>query len=136
MDNLTQRIIEHEGFKLFPYRDSVGKLTIGIGRNLSDRGISRDEAMLLMNNDLAESRMELSHFEWFTKLDIVRQEVLIELHFNIGLTSLLKFELMIQCLSKEMYRDAAQDLLKSLWAQEVGKERSHDMATRLIYGKY
>jgi lysozyme len=139
MDDLSAlraRIIEHEGLKLFPYKDTVGKWTIGVGRNLSDRGISHDEAMYLLNNDIQESIQELKHYDWFNNLDEVRQGVLIELHFNIGLTSLLKFKNMIACLEKKYYLNAAKALENSLWSRQVGKIRSEDMADRLISGSY
>lgn len=139
MDDLSAlraRIIEHEGLKLFPYKDTLDKWTIGVGRNLSDRGISHDEAMYLLNNDIQESAQELKHYDWFNNLDEVRQGVLIELHFNIGLTSLLKFKNMIACLEKKYYLNAAKALENSLWARQVGKIRSEDMADRLISGSY
>jgi lysozyme len=136
MDELAQRIEVHESLRLFPYTDTVGKLTIGYGRNLQDRGLSKAEATYLMMNDLDESRMELIHYDWFNKLDKVRQEVLIELHFNIGLTRLLKFKQMIAYLIIGDYTKAAEQLLDSLWAKQVGRTRSQDMANRLTTGKY
>lgn len=136
MDELTQRIEAHEGLRLFPYPDTVGKTSIGYGRNLQDRGISKEEAVMLMQNDLAESRVELGHYDWFNRLDKVRQEALIELHFNIGLARLLKFKQMISHLITHDYPNAADELLNSLWATEVGRTRSRDMADRLTTGKY
>jgi len=136
MEELAQRIEAHEGLRLFPYTDTVGKLTIGYGRNLQDRGISKAEATYLMQNDLAESRIELIHYDWFNKLDKVRQEVLIELHFNIGLTKILKFKQMIGHLITGDYTKAAEQLLDSLWAKQVGRTRSRDMVDRLTTGKY
>lgn len=136
MDELIQRIESHEGLRLFPYKDSMDKLTIGFGRNLQDRGISREEAIYLMQNDIEESRMELRHYDWFNKLDKVRQEVLVELHFNIGLTRLLKFKMMIGHLIARNYAKAADELLDSAWSKQVGRIRSEDMADRLSTGKY
>lgn len=136
MDALTERIIDHEGLRLFPYKDTMAKMTIGVGRNIQDRGISRDEAMYLLKNDIEMAKRELSHFDWFTKLDTVRQEVLIELHFNIGLTKVLKFKSMISFLGEGYYINAATQLLKSLWASQVGERRAKDMANRLKTGKY
>lgn len=51
---LKDMLIRHEGLKLKPYRDTVGKLTIGAGRNLNDLGISEREAMFLLDNDIME----------------------------------------------------------------------------------
>lgn len=136
MDDLIPVIIAHEGLKLLPYTDTVGKLTIGVGRNLTDRGISHDEAMQLLNNDLAESHHELSVYPWFNQLDEVRQGVIIELHFNIGLMSLLQFKMMIGYLQQKYFPNAANQLLKSKWATQVGPTRANNMASRLSKGVY
>ena len=135
-DKLVGLIMKHEGLRLFPYKCTAGKLTIGIGRNIQDRGISRDEAMYLLNNDIQLSIRELSHYDWFLKLDEVRQGALIELHFNIGLAKLLKFKNMISFIESGYYANASTQLLKSLWASQVGENRSKDMAYRLKNGKY
>lgn len=135
-DKLIGKIIQHEGLRLFPYKCTAGKLTIGIGRNIQDRGISRDEAMYLLKNDVELSTRELSHYEWFTKLDEVRKGVLIELHFNIGLGKLLKFKNMLSFIDSGYFSNASTQLLKSLWASQVGENRSKDMAYRLKNGEY
>ena len=135
-DKLVGRIIQHEGLRLFPYKCTAGKLTIGIGRNIQDRGISRDEAMYLLNNDIELSIRELSHYDWFTALDDVRKGVLIELHFNIGLAKLLKFKNMISFIQSGYWANASSQLLKSLWSSQVGSNRANDMAYRLKNGKY
>jgi len=139
MDELEQRVINHEGKRKSAYQDSLGYWTIGIGRLIDKRmnaGLSDDEMLYLLRNDLAESERELMKFDWFTKMDRVRQEVLIELHFNIGLSNLLGFKNMIAYLSKGSYINAATQLLKSLWAKQVGENRSSDMAKRLRTGSY
>jgi lysozyme len=136
MDELIKLIKEHEGLRNFPYIDTVGKSTIGFGRNLTDVGISNDEAMFLLNNDINKAEIQLSHFTWFTQLDTIRQEVFIELCFNIGLTSLLKFTQTIQAIQIKDYNAAAMHLLNSKWASQVSKERSSNMAKRLKTGSY
>ena len=76
MTRLHEMLIRHEGLRLKPYRDTVGKLTVGVGRNLDDVGITREEALMLLNNDIAEVRREVKRaFPWFTRLNLVRQNV-------------------------------------------------------------
>ena len=135
-DKLLNLIKLHEGIKLFPYIDTVGKTTIGVGRNLTDVGISNDEAIMLLNNDINKAEIELAHFTWFTQLDTVRQGVLIELCFNIGLTSLLKFTQTLQAIQSKDYDAAAMHMLNSKWASQVGTGRSENMANRLKTGSY
>jgi len=136
MEKLLLILIDHEGLKKLPYVDTMEKVSIGIGRNLTDRGISREEAIYLCMNDVKESRSELSNYPWYESMDEVRKDVLVELHFNIGLTKLLKFENMIQCLIMEKYADAATHMLDSRWRKQVGDRRALNMAKRLSTGKY
>jgi lysozyme len=111
-------------------------LTIGVGRNIENIGISHDEAMYLLGNDIDRCVRELSHYDWFICLDDVRQGVLIELNFNIGLSRLLGFKKMIAALNSKDYVMAGAELLDSRWAIQVGKNRSNDMANRMISGEY
>lgn len=136
MGQLDEVIIQHEGMRLKPYTDTTGHLTIGIGRNLDDNGISQDEAMYLFNNDLTSCESGLSSYSWYCSLDEVRQGVLIELTFNIGLSKVLQFVNMISALKNGAYSKAATELLSSKWATQVGQDRANNMARRLMSGTY
>lgn len=137
---LRQRITEHEGKKQFVYKDSLGYYTVGIGRCLDQRidgaGLSDEEIQYLLSNDIAKAKAELQHYTWYQILDEVRRGVLIELCFNMGLSHLLTFKEMLVALSTLDYEDAAKELLDSLWAKQVGINRSQDLANRLRTGKY
>lgn len=136
---LIKKIIEHEGKRKSAYQDSLGYWTIGIGRLCDKRmnaGLSEDEMAYLLHNDLEISKKELSGYDWFNKLDEVRQGVLIELHFNMGIEKLLGFKQMIDFLKLGYYLNASTHLLKSLWAKQVGPNRSTNMANRLKNGTY
>jgi len=50
-EKLIRQLREHEGLRLPPYHCPAGKLTIGIGRNLGDKGITEKEAVMLLEND-------------------------------------------------------------------------------------
>ncbi|HEX9879647.1 MAG TPA: hypothetical protein VGB25_05595 [Candidatus Binatia bacterium] len=76
MTRLQEMLIRHEGLRLKPYRGTVGKLTIGVGRNLDDAGITRDEALALLRHDIDRVRKEVSAaFPWFGGLNPVRKDV-------------------------------------------------------------
>ena len=82
--NIADLLIRHEGLRLKPYRDTVGKLTIGVGRNLDDVGITREEALYLLKNDIDNARRELiKTIPRFLDMDKVRQIVLISMTFNL-----------------------------------------------------
>lgn len=118
---LTERLIKHEGLKLKPYTCPAGKLTIGVGRNLEDRGITEDEALYLLKNDILNCRNQCyTSFHWFGDLDEVRQDVLIEMCFNLGISRLKGFKKMLKACELKHYTLASQEMLSSLWARQVG----------------
>lgn len=118
---LKRQLRRHEGIRLKPYRDTVGKLTIGIGRNLDDKGISEAEASFLLDSDIASVLESLDNaFPWWKKLDDVRQRVLADMCFNMGIGGLLGFTNMLSAVRAENYRAAAAEMLSSRWAIQVG----------------
>lgn len=119
--NLKDRIKQAEGFSKFPYTDSVGKLTIGYGRNLDDIGVSEAEAEFLLDNDLSIAKIELlSRFPWVESLSEARQSVLIEMSFNLGITRFSKFVGMLEAIQTGDWQTAADEMMDSKWAEQVG----------------
>jgi len=129
----TKQIKADEGLRLSPYECSAGKLTIGFGRNLEDRGISLDEAEIMLANDIRESISELSTFPWFSGLSERRQAALVNMHFNIGHARFLGFKRMIAALEIGDYPQAGAELLDSKYAQQV-RQRARRLATMLVNG--
>lgn len=120
LKTIEEQLILHEGLRLKPYKCPAGYLTIGVGRNLETKGISREEALFLLRNDIKEVEQALSKYDWYTKLDPIRQKVLIDMCFNLGLAGLLQFRRMITALISGDYETAADEMLASKWAQQVG----------------
>lgn len=138
-DLLINRIIQHEGIKNFAYHDSLGYLTIGIGRCIQEKvgkGLSTSECMYLLRNDIAEFHAQLMKYNWFVMQDEVRQDALVELAFNMGVAHLLGFKQMIDALTKQSYQGAAKELINSAWSKQVGASRASDLAWRIQYGRY
>lgn len=136
---LIGRIVEHEGMKKFAYKDTKNYITVGIGRCIEanvGKGLSVDECFYLLRNDIAEFRKDLSAYEWFKIQDDVRQGVLIELAFNMGMAHLLGFKNMIAALLAKNYSLASKELANSAWFTQVGKGRSDDIRWRLDNGRY
>lgn len=136
MNDLEKKLIDHEGLKLKPYKCSQGYLTIGVGRNIQERGISEEEALYLMRNDIKAAEKELNQLPWYSGLDRVRQEVLIELHFNMGWPKLQKFKKTLGHMQNKDFNNAAIELLNSLWSKQVQKSRIDSIIYRLKNGKY
>lgn len=130
MSNLLEQIKRHEGLRLKPYRDTVGKLTIGYGRNLDDVGITKAEAERMLLMDISRTEDELLQFDWYSDLEPHRQDVLVNMCFNMGLPTLLKFKNMIAALESGDYDKAADEMLDSKWARQVGG-RAEELAEQM-----
>ena len=136
---LIEQLRLHEGERRKPYRDTVGKLTIGIGRNLDDKGLRRDEIEYLLANDIADSRADLDRYlPWWRGLDPVRQRVLIDMVFNMGAGSpkgggLLSFVNTLSEIRRGNYGIAADMMLASKWSAQVGR-RAVRLATMMRTG--
>ena len=119
---LIRQIRLHEGERLKPYRCTAGKLTIGVGRNLDDRGITSEESAMLLDNDIRLLEIELFRaLPWASALDDVRQRVLLDMAFNLGLPGLLQFKRTLEAIRTGQYQQAATMMLDSLWARQVGQ---------------
>ena len=133
---LMRQLIRHEGMELRPYRDTVGKLTIGVGRNLDDNGITAEEAMALLRNDLERHGQELvAAFPVVTRLDVARHRVLLNMAFNMGIPALRKFRRMWAAIDAADYPGAAREMLDSTWAEQVGS-RATELATIMRTGEW
>jgi len=132
---LRLQLLRHEGLKFYPYKDTMGKITIGVGRNLTDEGITREEALELMENDIVRV---IKHCQdklpFFDLLDEVRQDVLLDMTFNMGIYGVLSFKKTLKHIEKKEYALAAKEMLQSKWASQVG-ERSLRLSRMMATGK-
>ena len=120
-DTLRAQLSVDEGYRKMPYTDSVGKLTIGVGRNLTDVGLHDDEISMLLANDMAmaesAARALLNNFD---DLSDTRKAVICNMAFNLGAHTLGTFHSTLQAIRDERWDDAASAMLASQWAQQVG----------------
>ena len=129
-------LLRDESLRLKPYRDSVGKLTIGVGRNLDDVGISEAEARVLLANDLEKVRSQIAFMlPWAAKLSAQRMSVLENMAFNMGMARLLGFKIALQFIEVADYDNAAKEMLSSTWATQVGA-RAQRLAEQMKTGQW
>ena len=156
-ENFVNKLIAHEGLRLQVYQDTLGIDTIGIGRNLEDRGITKEEldwmdipnmdavyeygiteadAMYLAKNDvqIVEEELVRAH-PCVDKLDAVRQLVLVDMAFNMGVPRLSKFKKMWNAVHENKFDIAAKEMLDSRWAIQV-KSRSTKLAHAMHHGEF
>jgi lysozyme len=156
-EHLLEELVKHEGLRLQVYQDTLGIDTIGIGRNLKDRGISKEEldeldiptidhvyeygiteadAMLLAENDvqIVEEELLRAH-PCVEDLDAVRQLVLVDMAFNMGVPRLCKFKKMWSAIHENKFDVASKEMLDSRWANQV-KSRSVKLANAMHNGAF
>jgi len=140
-DELVKMIAIHEGIVLSVYQDHLGINTVGIGRNLDDRGITdgellfmnktmddiydngltEEEAYYLCMNDIAIVEKELlASKPIVNQLNAVRQMILIDMAFNMGVPRLMQFKNMWLAIEKVNYLLACEEMIDSRWAGQVG----------------
>lgn len=130
-DALLKSIRAHEGTKLKAYLDSEGVWTIGTGKNLQELTITDEQAKVWLLDDVATAIRELDRaFHGWRNHSEARQNVLIELCFQLGAPRLAEFKKMWRCLALQDYAGAALELLASKYAGQVPK-RAHALAKRL-----
>jgi len=126
---LSKQLEQDEGRRRRLYRDTVGKLTIGVGRNIEDRGLRDDEIDLMLSNDIDEAvSIARSLVVNFDKLDDVRQEVVANMALNLGATRLAGFKQFIGALLRFDFQRATTEMMDSKWYDQVG-----DRGKRLAY---
>ena len=154
--DLVHQLVQHEGLVLKVYQDSLGIDTIGIGRNLTHRGIAeaelaymnktmpyiyeygiiKEDAYFLAHNDIEIVEQELCRqHSIVNELDAIRQRVLVDMAFNIGTPRLNTFILMWKALINKDFSQAAIEMKDSRWARQV-KSRADNLAYAMEHGKF
>jgi len=143
-DRLVSQLTADEGKKLKPYRCTQGKLSIGVGRNLDDVGISDAEARYLLDNDIDRAIRGLDlNFPWWRNLDDVRQEILVNMMFNMGWDNpktpqregLSGFVNTLAAIRDGKYATAATGMRQSKWFRQVG-DRAKRLADAMETGRF
>ena len=157
VSHFLDKLIEHEGMVLTVYQDTLGIDTIGIGRNLKDRGISSEElaymdipnmaivytegineadARYLAMNDIKIVENELSQVhKCVENLDAVRQLILMDMAFNMGVPRLCKFKKMWNAIHEGNFNAASLEMMDSRWARQVGS-RARKLSDAMKSGEF
>lgn len=123
------------GARFHVFNDTRGVPTIGYGRNLRDNGISEEEADFLLRNDEREIDDAITTaLPWTTDLaDSPRFSVLVNMAFNMGIAGLLQFKQMLAHVEAGEWAAAADAMLDSEWASQVGA-RAQRLAVQMRTG--
>jgi lysozyme len=142
IEKLKVQLRRHEGLRLEPYQCSENHWTVGFGHNLDSHGehlvpnITLEKAEYLLDLDIQQSIIDCgAKIQGFSKLDPVRQAVLINMCFNLGINGLLKFKNMLAAISEQDWPMASLAMMNSLWAKQV-KGRAVELAQMMETGTW
>lgn len=137
MESIYDLIRRHEGLRLKPYRCPAGKLTIGYGRNLEDAGITKDEAEMMLANDVNRAELDVRDAVHPMKLKgdftVKRYMALVSMRFQLGLGGFLGFGKMLSAVRNREWIRAADEMLNSRWAEQT-PERAKELASMMRDG--
>ena len=139
MDKLLAMLKRHEGMETHAYECSEGKVTVGVGRNIDKEGgigLSDDEVDYLLQNDVERVIKELAaEYPWFSDLDDVRRDAMVDISFNLGATRLRLFKRALSAMEVGNYAEASTEFLDSKWARQVGG-RALELTDMISSGEY
>jgi lysozyme len=144
--SLRQMLLLHEGLRQKAYDDQTGKilrrgqtlhgnLTIGVGRNLSARGLTRSEVSILLEHDIARASSAAAEYPYYDALTEARQAVCVSMVFNTGPRGWGTFKKCHAALGRGDWNEASVQLLDSRWSRQVGDRALH-MAELLRTGAW
>lgn len=127
---ISKHILKMEGKKTHPYKCSAGQITIGIGRNLTDNGLSEDEIEYLFEHDMmrveAEAISEFGDKRW-ESFSLKVKLVILDMLFNMGLSRFKTFKKMIKALKQFNWREASEELRNSRYFRQNTSRASVNM---------
>ena len=131
---IKELLKRQEGFSRFLY-DDCGDQSAGYGRNMTQIGLSEEEAEFLLENDIRRVEKELERFPWFENLNAVRRAAVTSLNYNLGITRFLKFKLMLKALAEGDMNKAAYEVFpNSLYAKQV-PNRAFEISEMMMWGE-
>ena len=138
---------QHEGFVNHVYRDSEGYRTIGYGFNIDSgrfsqdqvnrwitQGITKEEAEAVLSEELGKTKEKLLQYDWYNKLDPIRQGAILDMSYNMGIGWVDKFPKAMSALKSGDYETAANEILDSTYARQT-KGRAQEIAELIRYGE-
>lgn len=131
LEKLKIALERDEGFVDHPYRDSRGIYTFGIGFTR----ICHEDALYVLEQEIRRKWLELVIvLPWIVNLDDVRQRVLANMMYNLGVAGLCEFHKMLKACRKGDFAEASKEMLRSVWSKQVGS-RAQRLALAMETGK-
>lgn len=152
LDEVVQRFVLHEGVRLKPYKDTKGKLTIGVGRCIDtnpftceelkavgdwEKGITKNAAFFLLRNDIKRVSKECkNNIPFYEELNDDRRYALLDMCFQLGIGGLLGFKKMLAAMGVGNWVEAKKQCLDSKYAREDSPKRAERIANTIETGRF
>lgn len=126
---LESELRRDEGVRYWPYKDTKGIPTTGVGHNLQANPLPPNwaypltpaQVTQLLDQDIADTLANLDrNIPWWRQLDDVRQRVIANMCFNLGIGKLLGFKNTLAAMQRGSYAVAAAGMKASLWHSQTG----------------
>ena len=134
MSQLAESIRQHEGWRDKAYQDSEGIWTIGYGTNLQELKIDKQQGEQWLELQIQEATLGAGRFPEFALLNAVREDVFIEMVYNMGPGRVAGFRNMLRAIRDGEWEEAAIEMLDSKWARQVGR-RARTLAKLMDAGE-
>lgn len=144
-DKLVEELIKDEGYEYEIYLDHLGYPTFGVGHLVLEKDeehgkpvgtpVSEERILECLNNDIDIVCNELNkNMSWWKELDDVRQRVLANMAFNLGLPRLSKFVKFLTAVQDSDWEKASEEMMDSKWATQVGN-RAVRLKEKMLKGE-
>lgn len=120
-EEFEKHLVWAEAERLYLYKDSQGIYTIGVGHNIQEKGISKRASRVILQDDIDEVFNDVRNLDYFAALDPVRQLVVADMVFNLGLTKFIRFVKLNAALAIHDYTLAAHEMIDSKWFRQTGR---------------
>jgi len=131
VDKLRKQLELDEGVKYEIYNDHLGYATFGIGHLITEKDpenklpldypISEERVTECFEDDIEGVCNDLDrNISWWVGLSEEHQRVIANMAFNLGINRLLKFKKFIKAMQENEFETAAEEMMDSKWAKQVG----------------
>ena len=126
-DKIKDMLVRHEGLRLHAYKCSEGFLTLGVGRNLDANGISEDEAMYMLDNDIKRVTKNLENV-WgvYRTFPEKARMVCIDMSFQMGISGFMNFRQTRALMEMGAWLEASEELLRSKYAVQTPNRAAYN----------
>ena len=122
-----EMLIRHEGVRTHPYFCSENYLTIGAGRNLKVNGISEEEAMYLLDNDIDRVTSNLDKvFPAWKVMPKKARLVCIDMAYQLGIQGFMNFRRTRALMEMGCWLEASEEILRSRYAHQTPNRAAYN----------